>query len=96
MGHLLGLNPARFSLFRMHRPLHVLGALKFKPTEAEAAIHLPSTARLTFSSSGCRVACVAEALVLYSVSQQFEGRVRHTVVFRRFGSAAEGAVIVSV
>ena len=57
-------NPARFSLFRMHRPLHVLGALKFKPTEAEAAIHLPSTARLTFSSSGCRVACVAEALVL--------------------------------
>ena len=42
----------------------VLGALKFKPTEAEAASHLPSTARLTFSSSGCRFACVAEALVL--------------------------------
>ena len=56
----LGLNPAGVSLFRMHRPLHVLGALKFKPTEA----HLPSTARLTFSSSGCRFACVAEALVL--------------------------------
>ena len=47
-----------------HASSHVLGALKFKPTEAEAAIHLPSTARLTFSSSGCRVACVAEALVL--------------------------------
>ena len=31
-----------------------------------------------------------------SVSQRFEGRVRHTVVFRRFGRAAEGAVIVSV
>ena len=64
MGHLLGLNPAGVSLFRMHRPLHVLGALKFKPTEAEAAIHLPSTARFGFSSSGCRFACVAEALVL--------------------------------
>ena len=64
LGHLLGLNPAGVSLFRMHRPLHVLGALKFKPTEAEAAIHLPSTARLTFSSSACRFACVAEALVL--------------------------------
>ena len=35
--HTLGLNPAGVSLFRMHRPLHVLGALKFKPTEAEAA-----------------------------------------------------------
>ena len=31
-----------------------------------------------------------------SVSQRFEGRVRHTVVFRRFGRAAEGAVKVSV
>ena len=60
LGHLLGLNPAGVSLFRMHRPLHVLGALKFKPTEAEAAIHLPSTARLTFSSSGRRFACMAE------------------------------------
>ena len=64
LGHLLGLNPAGVSLFRVHRPLHVHGALKFKPTEAEAAIHLPSTARLTFSSSGRRFACVAEALVL--------------------------------
>ena len=27
-----------------------------------------------------------------SVSQRFEGRVRHTVVFRRFGRAAKGAV----
>ena len=33
----LGLNPAGVSLFRMHRPLHVLGALKFTPTKAEAA-----------------------------------------------------------
>ena len=31
-----------------------------------------------------------------SVSQRFEGRVRHTVAFRRFGRAAEGAVIVSI
>ena len=29
-----------------------------------------------------------------SVSQRFEGRVRHTVVFRRFGRAAGGAVII--
>ena len=64
-------------------------ALKFKPTEAEAAIHLPSTARLTFSSSGFRGSGA-------SVSPRFEGRVRHTLVFRRFGSAAEGAVRVSV
>ena len=43
----LGLNPAGVSLFRMHRPLHVLGALKFNPTKAEAAteaaIPSPST-----------------------------------------------------
>ena len=31
-----------------------------------------------------------------SVSPRFEGRVRRTLVFRRFGSAAEGAVRVSV
>ena len=40
----LGLNPAGVSLFRMHRPLHVLGALKFKVEAAtEAAIPSPST-----------------------------------------------------
>ena len=40
----LGLNPAGVSLFRMHRPLHVLGALKFKAEAAtEAAIPSPST-----------------------------------------------------
>ena len=31
-----------------------------------------------------------------SVSPRFQGRVRRTLVFRRFGSAAEGAVRVSV
>ena len=37
-------NPAGVSLFRMHRPLHVLGALKFKAEAAtEAAIPSPST-----------------------------------------------------
>ena len=43
----LGLNPVRVFLFRMPRPLHVLEALKFNPTEAEAAteatIPSPST-----------------------------------------------------
>ena len=41
----------------------------------------------------CRMRCRGSGA---SVSQRFEGRVRHTVVFRRFGRAAEGAVIVSV
>ena len=41
----------------------------------------------------CRMRCRGSGA---SGSQRFEGRVRHTVVFRRFGRAAESAVIVSV
>ena len=94
LGHLLGLNPGGVSLFRMHRPLHVLGALKFKPTEAEAAIHaVHCTVNFFFIWVPFRMRCRGSGA---SVSQRFEGRMRHTVVFRRFGRAAEGAVRVSV
>ena len=47
----LGLNPAGVSLFRMHRPLHVLGALKFNPTKAEAATEAATEAAIPSPST---------------------------------------------
>ena len=69
MGHVLGLNPAGVSLFRMHRSVHVFGVLKFQPTEAEA-VHCTAAegvARVSGGGSGP------------SVFNGFEGRVRHTL-----------------
>ena len=70
LGHLLGLNPAGVSLFRMHRPLHVLGALKFKPTEAEAAIHaVHCTVNFFFIWVPFRMRCRGSGASVFAVSE---------------------------